>query len=152
GMDDSQRPEVLGVSDLLALDIPEPTMLIEDLFPTRGACLLFGAPKSNKTLIAIQTGIAVASGQALFDYYRVFEPGPVLVVEQDDPAGVGSVKNILKRSTVPVNGIPFFLSPRVEFPFGPRLISWLEQEISERKLKLVILDSYTSLRAPRRSG
>ena len=90
--------KVLSVADVLALDVPEPQMLVEALLPKRGACLLFGAPKSNKTLLALQTGIAVASGKPLFDYYRVLEPGPVLVIEQDDPAGASSVKTILQRS------------------------------------------------------
>jgi RecA-family ATPase len=63
---------------------------------------MFGAPKSNKTLLAVQMAIAVASGNPLFDYYRVLTPGPVLLVEQDDPAGAASFKDILQRSPVPV--------------------------------------------------
>src|SRR4051812_22195787 len=66
--------EVLSVDDLLALEIPEPEMLIEGLLPTPGASLLFGAPKSNKTLLAVQMAIAVASGSPLFDRYRVLKP------------------------------------------------------------------------------
>ena len=53
----------------------------------------------------------MASGHPLFDYYRVLVPGPVLMVEQDDPAGAASLKDILRRSPVPVDGIPFYLAP-----------------------------------------
>src|SRR5690349_9593497 len=94
-------PAVLDVADLLALNVAAPSMLVEGVIPRAGATLMFGAPKSNKTLFAVQMGIAVASGHALCDQYRV-EPGTVLMVEQDDPAGAASLKDILLRSPVPV--------------------------------------------------
>jgi hypothetical protein len=110
---------VLSVADLLALDVSPPSMLVENILPSSGATLMFGAPKSNKTLLAVQTGIAVASGHALCDYYRVIEPGAVLMVEQADPTGAASLKNILEHSDVPVAGIPFIWHPR----FLLRLVS-----------------------------
>src|SRR5579864_3021886 len=107
------KPEVLNVADVLALKVSAPSMLIDNTLPSTGATLMFGAPKSNKTLLAVQTGIAVASAHALCDYYRVLQPGPVLLVEQDDPAGAASLKDILQRSPVPVAGIPFYLAPQI---------------------------------------
>jgi AAA domain len=127
-------------------------MLIEGFMPSAGASLMFGAPKSNKTLLAVQAGIAVASGHPFCDQYRVIEPGPVLMIEQDDPAGAASVKGILQCSPVPVAGIDFSLAPRVPFSFGLQFIEWLESEIRSRSLRLVILDSYTALRGSRTSG
>ena len=146
------RPSVLSVADLLALDVSPPSMLVENILPSAGATLMFGAPKSNKTLLAVQTGIAVASGHSLCDYYRVIEPGAVLMVEQDDPAGAASLKNILERSPVSVADIPFFLAPQIPFTFGLQLIDWLEEQITVRRLKLIILDSYTALRGSRGAG
>jgi hypothetical protein len=124
-------------------------MLIESLLPARGACLLVGKPKSGKTLLGIQMAIAVASGSALFGNYRVLGKGPALVLEQDDPAGAASVQGILKVSPVPIGGIPFYLAPQVPFTFGPELLEWLEGQISALELRLVVLDSYTALRAAR---
>jgi hypothetical protein len=74
----ASHPSVLSVADLMALDVSPPSMLVENILPSAGATLMFGAPKSNKTLLAVQTGIAVASGHPLCDYYRVIEPGAVL--------------------------------------------------------------------------
>jgi hypothetical protein len=127
-------------------------MLIKETVPETGASLVSGPPKSNKTLLAVQIGIAVASGNALFDYYRVETPGPVLMIEQDDPGGAGSLKQILSLSRVPVKGIPFNLVASVPFTFGTELLNYLEDQIVAKGLKLVILDSYTALRGPRRSG
>ena len=142
-------PHVLNVAELLALDVPEPEMLVEGMIPMRGASLTVGAAKSGKTVIMVQAAIAVASGAALFGFYRVLTSGPALIVEQDDPAGAASVKTILQRSTVPVDGIPLYLVPRVPFTFGPELLTWLESQIAARGLRLIVLDSYTALRGPR---
>jgi hypothetical protein len=145
-------PEVLNIADILALQTPEPKLLIETLLPIPGAILLAGAAKSGKTLLAVQAALAVASGRPLFDYYRVLEPGPVLMVEQDDPAGAAGLKTILQCSPEPITGIPFQLVERVPFTFGIKLIEWLEQQITTYKLRLVVLDSYTALRASRGVG
>lgn len=92
-------PQVLSVADILALDIPEASMLIEGVLPSAGASLVVGPAKSGKTLVASQMGIAVASAASLFGKYCVLNPGPVLFVEKDDPAGEGSLKTILQRSS-----------------------------------------------------
>jgi hypothetical protein len=76
----------------------------------------------------------------------------VLIVEQDDPAGGASIKEVLKCSQVPVEGIPFHLVERVPFNFGLELLEWLELQILKLHLRLVVLDSYTSLRSSRVSG
>jgi hypothetical protein len=152
GRKQTESPRVLDVAQLLALDVPPPKMLVENFLPAAGACLMFGSAKSGKTLLAVQTALAVAGGRGLFDYYSILEPGPALIVEQDDPAGAGSLKTILERSTVPVAGIPFYLAPRLPFTFGPKLIAWLAEQIESRRLRLLILDSYTALRGPRHAG
>ena len=147
-----EPPRILSVADLLKMDVPEPKMLIEGIVPAAGASLSIGAAKSGKTLDAVQKGIAVASGAPLYGYYRVSEPGAVLFVEQDDPAGAGSIKAILQRSSVPVTGIPFHLVAGVPYQFGPALLEWLESQIVALKVRLTVLDSYTALRGPRPKG
>jgi len=151
-MQSSKRPAVLTVADLMALEVTPPSMLVEGILPASGASLMFGAPKSNKTLLAVQMAIAVASGNPLFDYYRIIKPGPVLIVEQDDPAGAASLQDILRRSPVPTQDIPLFLAPRVPFTFGLELLEWLEAQIGGRELRFIVLDSYTALRGSRGAG
>ena len=148
----AREPLVMDVAALLALPAPEPSMLIENIIPERGASLIVGAAKSNKTLLSVQMGIAVASGHPFLESYRIARPGPVLVVEQDDPAGAASIKTILGVSPAPVSDLPFFLAPRVPFAFGRDLMAWLEDQIITRLLRLVVLDSYTALRSSRGSG
>jgi hypothetical protein len=144
---------VLSVADVLALPSIEASMLVDGVVPAIGASLIVGAAKSGKTLFASQLAIAVASGSDLCGYFRVLAPGPVLIVEQDDPAGAGSIKTIFQRSRVPVSTeLPLHLAPRVPFEFGPALIEWLETQITKLSLRLVVLDSYTALRGSRPRG
>jgi hypothetical protein len=151
---EASRTELIiyDVASLMALELPPPAELIEGHLPLGGASLLVGKPKSGKTVDAVQIAIAVASGNALYDYYKILNPGPAMMIEQDDPAGPASVKDILSKSRVPVAGIPFYLVPKVPFYFGLELIDWLENQINEKSLRLLVLDSYTALRAARSMG
>jgi hypothetical protein len=150
--DQIDAPRVLSVSDLLDLDVPAPEMLFEGMpVPMRGASLLVGAAKSGKTLLAIQKAIAVASGVALFGHYRVLNPGPALIVEQDDPAGEASIKAILERCRVH-RDLPLYVVPLVSYSFGPKLLEWIESKATELAVRFLVLDSYTSLRGSRGAG
>src|SRR5436190_6165303 len=117
-----KAPRVLNVADILALKVSKPESLIDGILPATGASLIVGAPKSGKTLAAVQMAIAVAAGSDLYGKFKLMKPGPVLVAEKDDPAGAASVQEILIRSEVPVAGIPFHLwAPRSlkNLAFGP---------------------------------
>jgi len=91
-------------------------MLVESLVPMRGATLLAGREKSGKTLLMAQLAISVASGKPLMGYYRVLEPGPAMVFEQDDPGGVASIQEIMQKSPDYHAGLPFYFVPKVKNP------------------------------------
>jgi RecA-family ATPase len=146
------RPEVISLSRLMEINIPKPEMLIEGVLPLRGATLLVGMPKSGKTIFAMQTALAVATGSPFLDYYRILKPGASLLLEQDDPGATASVKDIVSRSRVQTVETKFYLVPRVKYNFGPEFLVWLEGQIRSLGLKLCVLDSYTALRRARRGG
>lgn len=145
-------PVVYSAADLMKMHLPAPKMLIESLIPMSGASLLNGAAKSGKTILATQIALAVASGISLFRSYRVLDSGPVLMVEQDDPAGMVSIRDILQRSPIPAAGLPFNFVEKVPFTFGSEFLQWLESKIKAYSLRLVVLDSYTALRGSRAKG
>ena len=151
----TKTPRVLNVAEILALKVSKPESLIDGILPATGASLIVGAPKSGKTLAAVQMAIAVAAGSGLYGRHKITKPGPVLVVEKDDPAGAASVQEILNRSQVPVAGIPFHLwepNSLKNLSFGPEWLAMLEASIKELQLRLVVVDSYTSMRGPRQRG
>jgi hypothetical protein len=145
-------PRVLGIHELLALGAQPPGMLIDGILPAAGATLVVGAPKSNKTLLAIQIALAVASGRPLFGQHSIINPGAVLMIEQDDPAGAVSVGQVLHASTASVVGIPFHFLGRVAYSLGPEFCDFIQEKIPELKLRLIVLDSYTALRRARKAG
>jgi hypothetical protein len=147
-----KAPIVLSVADLYNIEFPPAEMLIEGMVPMRGASLIVGSAKSGKTVIATQMAIAVARGAALFDLYRTHKQGAAMVVEQDDPSGAASIKDILKRAGVAAGLEPIHVVEHVPYEFGPELIAWLEKQITALSLALVVLDSYTSLRGSRSKG
>jgi hypothetical protein len=147
-------PIIYTAAELLSLNLPEPRMLIERLIPMPGAILVVGSHKSGKTALSVQTAIAVASGCDLFNQFPILEEGAVLIVEKDDPSGQSSLQQYLR--TAPAMAVtahwPIHVNVNVPFPFGPYFLGWLESRISELKLKLVVLDSYTALRPHRTRG
>jgi hypothetical protein len=145
-------PRVLTAADVLKLVIPAPDTLFEGFpVPRYGVSLIVGSPKSGKTILAVQEALSIASGAPLFENYRVKHQGAVLLVEQDDPGGAGSIKAILEKRAG-AKDIPFYLVERVPFTFGAALEEWLAKQIEALKLEAIILDSYTALRGSRRQG
>jgi hypothetical protein len=144
-------PESLSVAQMLDLDVQPPEILIEKLLPKRGATMLQGSQKVGKTIFAAQTAIAIATGKALFEYYAIKTHGPVIVVEQDDPAGDASFKDIYIRAKVPRTA-PIFFHRRAPVVFSEAFIEWLEVEVIKYHAVLVLLDSYTALRPSRKGG
>src|ERR1039458_6834417 len=76
----------------MRLEVKRPETIVEDIVPTPGCTLVVGREKTGKTLLAVQLGMSVATGKPLFDNYRITNPGPVMFVEVDDPAGAASLR------------------------------------------------------------
>jgi hypothetical protein len=142
----------LSPGDLYDMEIPKPELLVEQCIPRRGAVLFTGVQKAGKTILATQIAISVGRNQSLFDVYRVLHPGRALILEQDDPDGAASVREILQAANVPRDGPVQFLPKNPAFVLGDALIEALEERIIRDGLVLVVLDSYTALRPPRKAG
>ncbi|HWK30117.1 MAG TPA: AAA family ATPase [Solirubrobacter sp.] len=76
---------VFGYSDLLRM--PDPPWLIDGLLPGNGLSVLYGAPKSGKSFIAIDWAMSIASGRSWLG--RAVQRGWVLYIAAE---GVGGLK------------------------------------------------------------
>lgn len=149
----SVMPDPQTLNGLLDLDGSLSEPLVEGLLPRHGLALMTGAQRSGKTIFAAQTAIAIARNQPLFDYYRVNAHGPVIIMEKDDPAGALSFKDQFVRAKVPRDTPIFFWgTERIPIPLGEAFLEWLSQLIPSLGAALVVLDSYTALRAEHRPG
>lgn len=140
------------LEDLARMVITKPRNLIEDLLPIPGAVVMVGTQKAGKTVLAAQMAMSVAAGVPLFDEYAVCEPGPALFLEQDDPAGEATLKELSEHTRIPMQGKPFQYIANCSFALGPEFFLRLEAEILRSRTKLCILDSYTALRSGRPNG
>jgi RecA-family ATPase len=150
--DDTTRKiaAALNVHEIKALNAIPSQMLIELLIPSPGASLLVGAPKSGKTVLAVHMAMATATGNPLFGKFRV-DPGPALIVEQDDPSGAAGLKDIITRAGIS-DDVPLFVQPPLPWTIGPAFLDWLGNDVVKKSLRLVVLDSYTALRGDRVRG
>ena len=62
--------------------------LVEDTWVDRTVGFISGRSKSYKTWIALDLGLSVLSGQPFLGLYRVARTGPVLLIQEEDPAAI----------------------------------------------------------------
>lgn len=145
-------PHIFNANQLYTVEAPMGDMIFDAFpLPAHGLTLMVGASKGGKTVLGIQIAIAVAAGTPLFDYYAVRIQGPVLVIERDDKAGVAGIKPQVMLGGCGEN-TPFYSTQESPDGFGPAMAEWLEKVIDQYQLKLVLVDSYTAIRAARNGG
>jgi hypothetical protein len=145
-------PHILTCGELLTIETTPTKMIFDGCpIPAHGLSLMVGAAKEGKTLLAVQQAVAVVTGRHLFDNYTVLESGPVLIVERDDPAGAAALKPMVQLSGCTAETL-LYVASESPIGFGPALLEWLEEQITQLAVKFVVLDSYTALRGTRGAG
>ncbi|MCC7176067.1 MAG: AAA family ATPase [Bryobacterales bacterium] len=147
-------PHVYTVPELAKLKLPQPKPWFEGFLTGPGTWCVIGHHKVGKSLLAAELALSYQASKPLFDYFRTpdSEHRGVLVVENDDPRGLGAVLGILEKSPIQANPDKFFVLSDPRFQIGPEFVAFLEAQIQERGVGLVVLDSLSALRAPRGSG
>lgn len=145
----------------MVAEAPEPEWLIHDIW-TQGACgIIAGSPKSFKSYVALDIAFSLATGLPFLGHYKVHKPGPVLYIQEED-----SLPTIGKRLGEIANGRSPRHHPRFymaledgELRWGPPQVppiyakvrrglilsepewhEWLDEELSKREYRAVILD------------
>lgn len=76
-------PQRLGA---LLKNIKRPKYLVQGIL-TEGACgFIAGEPKSYKSWVGLDLALSVATGADFLGHFRVQNPGPVLYIQEEDPA------------------------------------------------------------------
>jgi hypothetical protein len=82
--DGPERLPWVRYASFMALEIPEPKWLIEDVWTAGSHGIIGGEPKTSKTGLAIAMGVSIASGRKFLGKFPVHTPGPVLVVQEEN--------------------------------------------------------------------
>jgi RecA-family ATPase len=123
-------------------DIPPMNWAIPGLIP-EGLTLLAGPPKAGKSWLAHQCVLAVASGGIVLDD-RKAKQGNVLYVTLEESEGLVQerMRELLNGASVPDFDIAY------EWPRMPDAIDELDNYLSERPTRLVVIDMLVEIVPP----
>lgn len=152
--------------DSLMLYAEKPQWLVEDIWMEKNVGWIAGEGKSYKSIMSLDLALSVASGKPFLNKFPVKDPGPVLMVQEEDPIWrvahriqvMSDAKGIVDIDVAHRNGnlvlnmkntnIPLFLSigGKLTFEDEDRMDA-LERAIASRRPKMVILDPMFMLAA-----
>ena len=116
------RAEILDMSGIEQEKVVQPKYVIEGLVTTPGAWLIVGAMKAGKTVLAVQMALDYHAGNTFLQSYRMLESRAALVIEQDDPAGLASIQDIIRVYPGIRHPESFFAVKKPDFVLGEGFI------------------------------
>lgn len=83
--DPSIRPQPQRFGELLK-NIKRPKYIVQNIL-TEGACgFIAGEPKCYKSWVGLDLALSISTGADFLGQFRVVDPGPVLYIQEEDPA------------------------------------------------------------------
>lgn len=134
--EDIDRPAPARIGFLLK-NIKKPRYLVQGIL-TEGACgFIAGEPKSYKSWVGLDLAFSVATGADFLGTFRVADPGPVLYIQEEDPAPTlknRSAKIWVNKSTdkfelvhTPEEAGLYWLPPEQDQLFDPDVNAYIQQ-------------------------
>jgi AAA domain len=123
--------------------------LIESVLENGVSLLLFAQSKAGKTPLLYDLAYSVATGEAWMEQFKVPEPGGVLLLQSDETERA-SKKNFRRRGLHHLENVEF--SKEFTIDDIPRLVRRIEELKQSINLKLVGVDSLTTINADNSFG
>ena len=156
----------MGLRDLLVFT-EEPTWLVEGAWMESNVGWIAGVGKSFKSVISLDLGLSVASGDDFLGQFKVNNPGPVMMIQEEDPPqrmanrvqamcgakGIGDVHVEELEDGIYVempsdSQIPFLASIGSGFSFlDGDVLQELENALYQFKPRMIILDPWFMMTA-----
>lgn len=146
-MTNNSRPGFVNVTDYLNLPRARQAWIINPLIPVSGAALLYGAPKSRKSRLAVQMALAITGAIPDFLGFPVKQTGQVLYLQLDTPRSIWAERFEKQIKALPYDPTKLLLADREslqEYPFDillPRHSTYLHGIIHQHNPVLVIVDT-----------
>lgn len=129
-------PQRLG---FLLKNIKKPKYLVQGVL-TEGACgFIAGEPKCYKSWVALDLALSVSTGADFLGQFRVQNPGPVLYIQEEDPAPTlksRSAKIWVSKSTDKFELVHneqeaglYWLPPEQDEAFDPNVNAYIQQGV-----------------------
>lgn len=134
--DEVERPEPQRLGFLLK-NIKKPKYLVQGIL-TEGACgFIAGEPKCYKSWFGLDLAMSVSTGADFLGHFRVQNPGPVLYIQEEDPAPTlknRSAKIWVNKSTDKFELVNdeeaaglYWLPPEQDETFDPNINAYIQQ-------------------------
>lgn len=131
---DRPSPQRLG---FLLKNIKKPKYLIQGIL-TEGACgFIAGEPKCYKSWVGLDMALSISTGADFLGHFRVQNPGPVLYIQEEDPAPTlknRAAKIWVNKSTdkfelvhTPEEAGLYWLPPEQDEAFDPNVNAYIQQ-------------------------
>jgi len=147
--------KVHGFEDALQrYGLQETQWTVEGWVPEATCALVVAPPANYKTWILLDLAISVATGKPFLNQYPVENPGPVLIIQQEDPfamlfSRIGSIMNIgephekageyFLPKPPPMPSIHWHTDRRLNFE-DPKSVEGLEKAVEKIRPRMVIID------------
>lgn len=142
-----ERPGFLNIDDYLAYPRAPSTWIIQDLLPVSGKALLYSAPKTGKSALALQLADNIAEGGEWMTF-PIVSPGRVLYFQLDNPGTTWSKRvRVLRNNGLCLDNNKVFMADASTIPMNPFDIlqpghrDYLQSIVRPLAPQLVIVDT-----------
>jgi len=121
---------------------------VENLWTLNSKLLLASEPKAGKTYFVCSIAVAMASGQLLWDKFKVMEPCPVgIIAAEDDEGETGRrLDRMCRAQGLMLSQLPIHWWPADAIRVNrPRDVDWIRKQIREYGIKLMVYDPLARL-------
>lgn len=150
GVASSRQLTVVRAAEISAPDQAAPAWLVEHLWSRDAVGVIGGAPKCGKSWLALELGVAVASGRPCLGRFAVPAPGPVLVYAAEDaPLQIRQrIEQLCQARGAPFHSLELglIIEPALRID-RPEHVERLRATLAQRRPRLLILDPYVRLQA-----
>lgn len=132
------------------------TWLVDDWMPDKSITFLVSPPESYKTWLLLDLAVSVSAGVPFLGKYQVNNPGPTLIIQQEDSHSgltdrlaliVEQKLNALPKLgdnewTVPaMPDLPIYVHPDRQLRFGnKKVLEEMEQQIATIRPRVIMID------------
>ena len=141
--DGADRLPFIKVSSFVSMKMEEPEWLVKDIWTAGSHGIIGGEPKTSKTTLALALGLSVASGTDFLGKYPCGDPGPVLIVQEENAPWLiqDRLKRLSRYMGIKSFGIPMWVLNNYGFDLSvEEHRDMLEGYVQEVQPRLVILD------------